>query len=406
MRKQASGVATGKCQHPPHYETPWRRAVIHAVCLAFSTLPVSTAANADDPLAPCNEVAGYLRSYAQAHPEFATSDKSFPVQLLTNQANDATIQFLPSSEGFADLDGAVASLAPIKIDDVARDFIDSIGLNDLMAGSYWWVIDGRQFGDRAAIYRIAGSAYCFFPAIFDTSNGKLVPAYSGRVGEGEACDGFGTDFELLRIGNLAYPALSSGENPEIAYVYHLGILPRSGVDVRGEAQQCHVEINFSEVSNLTDWKLADRPEDHKLAKHLRTLLLPLEATLRKGEALDSLLRDFLGKPISVNEPNSFQRLASRNDPNVRVDLSQAREDDLALAKELPTDEWGIDGHYLALEIDGQKIILANGERAMGWHTSGYNSLAAWKWVDQGAVPLLSADFLIRGSKPEIIVSAP
>nr|WP_298687368.1 hypothetical protein [uncultured Dongia sp.] len=375
------------------------RKIALAVLVVITILPAAIVAKAeDDQLSPCNAVASYLRNYADNHPDASTSEQLFPHNALEAPESGAQIGFMRPTD-HASLDEVETALAPIKFDQAAREFMESVYL-DTTKG--WSMIDARSLGDRVVLYQMGGSASCYVPAIFDTSGGVFRPAYSGGVEEGDVCDGFGTMFGVLRVGEFAYPTLSSVPNESVAYQSKIEILPRNGANIGSGMGQCRVEIRFRESLAETVWDLS-ATEDRNLAERLRELLLPLDTDLRNGKALNVLLKDYLAKPTGPGSSDRFQRLAAWNDPSTQPADLLTHDEAIALVDTLQSGGWTIGGKYLALEMAGMKIIIVAGERELGWRTTGYTSLAAWKWTDQGAVPLLDADFLIRGAKPEIMV---
>jgi hypothetical protein len=359
---------------------------------------LSYTALADDPLAPCNLTADYLREFAAAHPAQATSEESFPLNALSGQESATSIHFLPI-EDFETLEAIESAIAPLKFSPANRQFMDETVYLDLDAS--WQVIDARSLGNRLVLIQTGGSAYCYQAAIFDASGSDLKPAYTGNFGEGDVCSGFGTSFDFLNVNGQAYPVLWSVPQGGVSYHFSLDIMPPNGGSIVETPSLCSVTVDFANDQPATDWYIATTASDPQLIKRVEALARSLEPAIRHGEDLTPLLQPYLALPDGSDKSDLFQRLAARNDPKAQPADVLTTEEEIELGSSLPTRDWSLRGPYLALRIDGENVIFASGTRSMGWRERAYPSLNAWRWTGSGPAVLVDADFLTQGTSPSI-----
>lgn len=373
-----------------HLSSSFARIVPAAVLLVALTAP----AVGQDPVAPCNEVAAYLQDYANANPDKATSEAAFPWPALA-AAEAAPIGFVaetyPASQ--AELE---AALQPLLLNAAAVDFLRSVNI-DPSAGAV--LIDARTLGDRLAIYQYGGSLGCYNPAIFDTREGFLRPAFTGGFVEGDTlCDGFDTSFHLLRIGRDAYPAILHLPDNESART--LEILPLSGANIETGAGQCRIFVGFARTENYIEWNLVKDDKNRQLAARVQDILLSVDWS----EDLSAELGKYLAHPHQAPARDIFQRLAWRNESvSQPADLLTNDEEQTLIGELVRGGDWAIEGKYVALELDGEELIVARGTRRMGWREADFPSVEVWKRTEAGWFSLLTAEYRARSFEPEISV---
>lgn len=351
-----------------------------------------------DPAAPCQEVAAYLRDYAKAHPEQATSEAAFPWPALSSVGDATPIGFL--AEAYPATRAELqAALHPLPFDAGVVDFLRSANVDPDSGGV---LIDARPLGNRLAIYQYGGSLGCYMSTIFDTSEGTLKPAYTGGFVEGDTlCDGFDTSFHLLRIGREAYPAILHLPDNESART--LEILPLSGAEIETGAGQCRVFIGFGRTEKFTAWELVRDDENRQLAEKLQSILLMVDW----NNDLNAEMGEYLAHPREAPTKDVFQRLAWRNESVFQpADLLTHDEEQDLINELIRPGDWLIEGKYVALEVDGEEIILARGTRRFGWREADFPSVEVWKRMGTGWVSVLTADYRARSFEPEISVDVP
>lgn len=261
-----------------------------------------------------------------------------------------------------------------------------------------WVVDARSLGNRLLLSQVGGSASCYRVAIFDTTGGSLKPAFSGNFGEGDVCAGFGTSFDALRVADLAFPVLWGGLADGVSYRFRMSLLGRSGGDIESAPTECGVVVDFSLISPQTYWSMGASHDDHQLVASLKTIL---EEAIGQDLAVTSRLKPYFAKPVGPYQTDLFQRLAARNDTNSQPADRLSYDEERQLVSALSYDDWPIEGDYRAIEIDGQNVIVAFGNRSRGWRSRYYPSLQAWKWTGKNGVTLLSVEFQTLGTVPTI-----
>ncbi|MBL8710413.1 MAG: hypothetical protein JNL25_14560 [Rhodospirillaceae bacterium] len=375
------------------------RGLMLALAHVLSISIVATSARAEeDLLAPCSAVADFLREFADVNPEEATSEVGFPYNALKQLNADTNIGFMPPQD-YDSLETVEAALTPLKIDEGNRVFMQDVSMSP---ADRWWVVDARSLGDRLAFSQVGGSASCYRVAIFDTTGDGLRPAFSGNFGEGDVCAGFGTSFDVLRVADLAYPVIWGGLAEGTSYQFRMSLLGRSGDDIQSAPTECAVIVDFSVTSPRTNWSAGASFDDHQLAAKLKIII---EEAIGQDLAVTSRLKPYFAKPEGSYQTDLFQRLAARNDPYSQPADRLSYDEERQLVSVLPHDDWPIEGDYRAIEIDGQNVILAFGNRSMGWRSRSFPSLQAWKWIGKGGVTLLSVEFQTLGTKPTIKVYA-
>lgn len=370
--------------------------------VAMILLPGGPAA-ADD-LAPCQAVAGYLREFAATHPDEATSAEMFPFNALSSSSEGKSIAFVGSSEGVERLDDIAKMISPLTIEPALRDLLAAEYLRDSET-SYWYLRDARAFGNLIAIYQIGGTAHCEGGMLFDTSSGTLDPLYPHNYGQEETCDGFGGGFDFLRVAGKAFPAVTSVANQSGQFESSIAVLPRSKIPSEYPAPVCQISVQFKRFEDTIAWRLSEDEDERALSEQLKEALVPLMPRIRSGTEISVLLSNLLASAPKEAPGDTFEDIARLNQPSEQMEQSELWQEYRRIASQFEDVGWILYGPYWAMNFNGAKVIIASGEYEMGWRMTGYSSLAAWRWTGREAIPLLSADFLIKASEPEIVVSS-
>jgi hypothetical protein len=380
-----------------------KRSVGIAALLAVAVQAPTKTVRADDSMTSCNAAAGYLREFTARHGDDATSEYQFPFNALSSGSEGKAIAFVGSSEGVERLDDIAKMISPLTIGPALRDYLAAEHLSDSET-SYWYLRDARAFGNLIAIYQIGGTAHCEEGMLFDTSTRTLEPLYPHNYGQEETCDGFGGGFDLLKIEDKAFPAVTSIADQSGQFKSSIAVLPRSKISSKYPVPLCHISVNFKKFEDTIGWHLSENQDERALSEQLKSALVPLMPKIRSGAEISVLLSNYLASAPNEVPGDTFDDIARFNQPNEQMKQGELGQEYRRIASQFSDGGWILYGPYWAMNFNGAKIIIASGEYEMGWRMTGYSSLAAWRWTGREAIPLLSADFLVKASEPEIVVS--
>jgi hypothetical protein len=247
-----AGFPFESCSMPRTFSKS-KAALATLICAVFWT----TSAGADDATVPCEAVAAYLRAYAAATPEAATSGADFPASALEGIDPATGIGYLPETESYDNLAAALAALKSRQMAKAAQAMV-AAAYGDETTSAFlrgWYAVDARDFGSRLMLASIDPNAKCTESLIFDTATGKA--AYPEIIGDelvaGETCDSGDTRFDLLRVGALAYPAATTARRQDARFEAKILLLPRSAAAEEEVKGQCAVTVHYRRFAERTAW---------------------------------------------------------------------------------------------------------------------------------------------------------
>jgi hypothetical protein len=372
------------------------RQAIPALMLATALLlspDTGRAENATAALAPCNDVARYLREFAVANPDLATSAEMFPFRTLSDAPKDAAAGYVESTVMYDGLVAAQTAILPLEIASAVEPILNESSMWATYLDHGWAFMDGRSFGDRLVLYTVDPQSDCTEAAILDTAGDSPKLAYRDLIDEeylrgNETCDNHRASFNLIRIGRSSFPSITEIGRQDTQYRTRIDVLPRSE-NADGKAQaQCLVSSSFTNFEDVTEWTMPTEERKKSLAILIRG-------------ALESLERDFRAGSTTI--PHIEAEAVNQLTP-IHITANDARAPETLAARLRGSNL--VAGGPVLLEIDRQKVVLIYGEEVHGWDYAGHQSVIAWLWDGAEGKELLRGDYLILASKPEIIVSAP
>ncbi|HXK39277.1 MAG TPA: hypothetical protein VJ837_00375, partial [Candidatus Paceibacterota bacterium] len=280
---------------------------------------------------PCTEIADYLSEFSARNPEltgdigraeFLAAAINFSFEQVKSKG--LIVEALQPRE-FETTSKAVRTLGEPFAD---PDIEEQLSTGNL-SGRYLY--DARRLGGFVALNDIQGTMHCSYGFLLMSKQDGL---HLGPILEnegGQIC--WDSTFEVIRVGQRAFPAVVSRDTYFRSMEYHLDLLPIDRGPMNVDRPLCRVSVRYLPEFSIAEWYVAPeitQEESDRLRSRLEPILVNLAAHTYVRPSLDtdegvlseSFLREYddhglstdADVPFAAEHNNAYTQLAGTRSP--------------------------------------------------------------------------------------------
>jgi hypothetical protein len=336
---------------------------------------------------PCTEIAGYLSDFSARHPEltgdsgraeFLAAALNFSFERARSKG--LAVEVLQPTEHGNALNAVRSLGAPIADPRLAH-----LLQTGELSGRYLY--DARSLGGLVVMKDDQGTMHCSSGFLMKSQQDGL---HLGPILEnegGQIC--WDSTFEVIKVGDGAFPTVVSRDTYFRSLAYHLDLLPIDRGPMNVDRPLCRVSVTYSPKFSIAEWYVApemSRDESDQLRSRLEPILVDLAAGTYVRPSPDTgdgvlsgpFLRDYddHGLSASAHVPfagkhnNAYGQLAGTRSP---------------------------------IKLDGKDYVLEYGDAQYGWRLWHDSAFGLWAKNGPELIPVLGGFMGKRGTNPKISV---